>query len=312
MAKKLAHPGFWMAALLTLMAVIVQTALSVPLTAVDEVLKRSFHKPALRLLDAPSVVGLVNIAAFGVAIAVGLNLNRLPLRRAFPLGWPTIPQLLGMLLTILGADILLSEVDNLFRTLATPPEWLLEAYGKILSPEGNLVGRLFLLVLVAPVTEELLFRGVILRGLLSRFPSWLAIGFAALFFAVGHVNPWQFASAFWIGAVFGWFYLRTGSVMPCILGHAVSNGLFVLVTSLPLEVPGLTSGPDSVEVSFQPWWLDVSGVVLLLAGIYGFIRATPCLTCGASDEPPVIPPPTIGISHEDTAPPVIPPPPLTS
>lgn len=43
-----------------------------------------------------------------------------------------------MMVTVLGADVLLSELDNLFRSVATPPGWLMEAYKALLTSEGGL------------------------------------------------------------------------------------------------------------------------------------------------------------------------------
>jgi len=295
-----------MAALLTLMAVMVQAVISTPLALLDEVFEHALKRPGPDLASEPFVVGCVNLIAFGVAITVGLILNRMPLRRAFPLGLPTVAQFCALAVVVLGGDILLSEIDNLFRSILTPPDWLIDAYESLLSPEGGLAGRIFLLVIVAPVTEELLFRGIVLRGLLSRYPAWLAVGLAALLFAAGHVNPWQFVSAFWLGVAFGWFYVRTGSVFVCILGHAVSNGLFVIFTSAVLDIPGLTAGPD-VEVTFQPWWLDLVGAALLGIGILSFLKLTPPQQPAVSPEPPLIPLGDSGLAavQAETAPPII-------
>jgi membrane protease YdiL (CAAX protease family) len=248
--------------------------LSVPLAIIDEVFARVLNLPKPALQQNPLMAGCVNLIAFGGAIALGLFLNRLALRKAFPLPQLTLPQVGAVAVTILGGDILLSEADNLFRSIATPPQWLLDAVKEMFSSEGNLVARIFLLVIVAPVTEELLFRGVILRGLLSRYRPAVAVLLAAFLFAAVHMNPWQFFSAFWLGVAFGWFFLRTGSVKICIVAHAMSNGLFVLFTSLPMDIPGLTSEPDFSKVSFQPWWLDLTGALLLLAGVFAFRAAT--------------------------------------
>ena len=170
-----------------------------------------------------------------------------------------------MILTVVGGDVLLSEADNLFRSIFPAPQFLVEAYRQVFTSQGNLVERIFLLVIVAPVSEELLFRGLILRGLLSRHGPVLAVGLSSLLFALVHMNPWQFVSAFWLGVAFGWFFLRTGSINICILGHAVSNGLFVFFTSLATDIPGLTTAPEAGHVVFQPWWLDAAGALMLLA-----------------------------------------------
>ena len=89
------------------------------------------------------------------------------------------------------------------------------------------------------------------------------------------MNPWQSLSALFLGILLGWFYLRTGSVALCVLAHALSNGLSILCTFLPFDVPGLIGTPDYTKVVFQPWWADVSGLGLLAAGFWIFCKATP-------------------------------------
>ncbi len=272
--RKLTHPGFWMAVVLSVMVVLIQAWLSTPLTILDEVFVRVLQLPKPGLAQNPLMVGLVNIIALGAPIALGLYWNRLPFRSAFPLVRLTLPQIGAMLVAILGLDVLLSEADNVMRSIVPPPRFFIEAYRQVFTNQGNIVERIFLLVIVAPVTEELLFRGIILRGLLSRYGPVLSVGVTAFLFGVVHLNPWQFVSAFWLGVAFGWFYLRTGSINIAILGHAISNGLFVFFTSLPSNIPGLTTSPDPEHVLFQPWWLDLAGAMILVAGLFAFAAAT--------------------------------------
>ncbi len=272
--RNLERPGFGMAVLLSLMVIGIQTVMSVPLALLDEVLEKGFQLPRAGLAQNPLIVAFINVLALGGPIALGLFLNRLPFRQAFPLARLPLSQVVAMAVTVLGADVLLSEADNLFRAVFPAPQFLVEAYKQVFTSEGNLVERIFLLVIVAPVTEELLFRGIILRGFLHRHSPVLAVGLSSLLFGLVHLNPWQFISAFWLGVALGWFYLRTGSINICILGHAVSNGLFVFFTSLSTNIPGLTSAPEFDRNIFQPWWLDATGAVLLLIGVGCFSLAT--------------------------------------
>jgi membrane protease YdiL (CAAX protease family) len=164
--------------------------------------------------------------------------------------------------------------------------WLLNMLQDLLFAHDKILERALLLVVIAPVSEELLFRGIILRGLLSRYRPAAAVVLTALLFAILHANPWQFFSALFLGIVFGWFYLRTGSIALCILAHAMANGLNLLSTMIPLDIPGFTGTPDNSVMVFQPWWLDLCGLGMLMAGVWAFYRATPQVR-----EQPVVPPP---------------------
>jgi uncharacterized protein len=304
--------GFGMAVVLVLLVLGVQMALGMVMSVIDTVLEHFAKHSELRLMRDPLGLAFVNLVAIGGAVALALHLNRLPPRHLARLGRFTAGQFAAMTLIVLGGGVLLSELDNLFRSLLPPPRWVADLFGDLFVGEGRLFSQVFLIVLVAPVTEEILFRGLILRGLLARHRPAVAVILTAFLFGVLHLNPWQFLSAFCLGVVFGWIYLRTGSVALCIAAHAINNGFFMIVSRLPVEIPGFTGTPDYSVVHMQPLWLDLSGAALLLAGIWLFHKAAPPLTDFSGPEPPVI---TNAISAGDS-PPVIesgsPPPPVPS
>jgi len=264
-----------MAALLVLLVLGIQMILGVAIGITDALCEQVLHLPSLQLERQPVAIGLISIVAFGAAIALGLYLNRLHFRRAFPIGPITALQLLGVAVCVLGAGVLLSEADNVLRIVLPPPQWLQQLFEDLFMSKDRLLSRVFLLVIMAPVTEELLFRGIILRGLLSRYRPFTAVLLTSLLFAALHMNPWQSLSALFLGLLFGWFYLRTGSVALCVLAHAFTNGMSILFTLLPFDIPGMTGTPDFTTAVFQPWWLDTAGAVVLLAGFWIFRRATP-------------------------------------
>ena len=144
-------------------------AIAIPLGIIDVVLEHVLHKPQLHLERQPLIVGCTNLVAFGVAIALGLFLNRQPFRKAFPFTRITSAQVASMMVLVLDVGVLLSEVYNAFWALLPRPRWLLNILQDLFLRENQLLSRIFLLVIVAPLTKELLFRGIILRGLLSRF-----------------------------------------------------------------------------------------------------------------------------------------------
>ena len=82
----------------------------------------------------------------------------------------------------------------------------------------------FTIGLLAPVCEERVFRGAVLRALLRWTPRhWLAIAISALLFALIHANPIQMPHAFLVGLLLGWLYYRTDSIVPGIVYHWVNN-----------------------------------------------------------------------------------------
>lgn len=89
--------------------------------------------------------------------------------------------------------------------------------------------------LLAPMAEEIVFRGAILRSLLKwNRHHWLGIATSALLFALVHGNPAQMPHAFLVGLLLGWMYYRTDSVVPGVIYHWVNNTIaYILYNVLP-------------------------------------------------------------------------------
>ena len=82
------------------------------------------------------------------------------------------------------------------------------------------------ITIMAPLVEELLFRGAIQGCMLRKGIKPLhAILIASAIFGIVHMNPIQIPFAFAIGLIFGWLYYRTGSVIPGIVGHFINNSI---------------------------------------------------------------------------------------
>lgn len=87
--------------------------------------------------------------------------------------------------------------------------------------------------LLAPLAEELVFRGAILRALLQwKRNPWIGIVSSALLFALIHMNPVQMPHAFLIGILLGWMYYRTDSIIPGIVYHWVNNTVAYVMYNL--------------------------------------------------------------------------------
>jgi len=95
--------------------------------------------------------------------------------------------------------------------------------------QGSLFAALLTIAVLPAICEEVLFRGVLLRGLASRFHAPLAIGIAAVVFSLYHLNPVQLIPTFTLGLVLGLIALRAGSSLPTMIAHALNNTIALLV-----------------------------------------------------------------------------------
>lgn len=177
---------------------------------------------------------------------------------------------------VAGVVIFLSELDNLLRALFGARG--LDSWDIAPSIDRLVTGSwqgVVLAVVMAPLTEELLFRGLILRGLLGRWKPWAAITTSALLFAGMHLNPAQMPVAFLLGLVLGFAYVRTRSLGLCVLGHAVNNGGAYFVGALPFAIDNFNQVPASAAAVFHPWWFDATGLILFGGGVWLLHRFAP-------------------------------------
>ena len=264
MTQNYHYPNILQSVWILVLFVIIASVLSIPF----EVLKSVTGYP---ISDHPAVLALINLIAFGLILVRGLKRANISLREICPLVPIRLPLLFPMALTVIGISILFSESDNLLRTFLPPPTWFSDYLKSLVSAEISLWGSILSLVIVAPLTEELLMRGLILRGFLSHYTTRKAILASALLFGLLHLNPWQFFGATALGILFAWWFIETRSMLSCFLGHAFANALPLAATVLlPFEIPGYTSAYGTVQ--FQPLWFDLVGIVLAVIGIWLLIH----------------------------------------
>ena len=115
------------------------------------------------------------------------------------------------------------------------------------------------LVIAAPVLEELIFRGIILDGLLKIYSPAKAIVISSLLFGLIHLNPWQFIGGAVAGGFIGWVYFHTRSVLAAILIHAVFN-LTAFVEGYFIDVE------QAIDMSYSEFLGGMTNYVLLIVG----------------------------------------------
>lgn len=108
--------------------------------------------------------------------------------------------------------------------------------------------------LVAPLCEEVFFRGFLQQGLRVRAEAPRAIVVTALIFTAFHLEPVGFVARFELGVLFGLLYWRTGSLWPAIGAHVANN---VTSTLLHFATKDLPNANEPL-----PWWLPLTMFVV--------------------------------------------------
>lgn len=113
----------------------------------------------------------------------------------------------------------------------------------LLAPlnQGNIFIALLTVGIIAPFTEEFMFRGVIFKTLNKNISILWTIIIQALFFGIFHGNLIQGTYATLLGLVFGYITYKTKSLWPSIIMHMINNSIATLSPYILKNVPDLTS-----------------------------------------------------------------------
>ena len=154
-------------------------------------------------------------------------------------------------LGIAGPLIELVPMTDFFR------EMMREMVLEMASDQGLLM--FIALVIAAPILEELIFRGIMLDGLLRIYSPTKAVIVSSLLFGLIHLNPAQFVGGALVGGFMGWVYVHTRSVMATILIHAAFN-LTAFTESYFIDVE------EAIDMSYAEILGGTTNYVLVVLG----------------------------------------------
>ncbi|HZN37217.1 MAG TPA: CPBP family glutamic-type intramembrane protease [Planctomycetota bacterium] len=189
--------------------------------------------PALQLLAA---LGCVLVISLGQML-IGLVLLAM-LAIAWPpaVPWRPVAALRVLLVYVPFAVVWMAFValylqvaHRLGHTVSVQPDLAQIAAHGVVTPE--LLCRCLGIVFVAPLAEEVLFRGYLFTALSRALPSWATQLATAVAFGLVHGLEYALPITA-LALLFGWLRARHSALLPCVLAHTVHNGLTVAVTML--------------------------------------------------------------------------------
>ena len=173
---------------------------------------------AMGVIISSGLAGVVTIAVFLAAKWVVVSRHWIRTRPWTVLFWCVI--------ATLGSLIPSSWLQELMPELPNTAE---KAFDLVLKDRWGY----FIVGLLAPLSEELVFRGAILRELLKwKENPWIGIIISAMLFSLVHMNPVQMPHAFLVGILLGWLYYRTDSIIPGVIWHWVNNTIAYVMYNL--------------------------------------------------------------------------------
>jgi uncharacterized protein len=144
--------------------------------------------------------------------------------RAVDLGWGPLTWL-----ACFGGELIAAMVVIAFKI---PFQSNTQSFGDLRSNRGYVISLLVLAVLLAPIVEEIVFRGMVLRGFLSRMPAVAAIILQAVLFGAAHFSPERGVKNVGlililstVGGVLGGATYLVRRLAPNMIAHGILNGV---------------------------------------------------------------------------------------
>ena len=184
---------------------------------------------------AITIGALASVPVQIAVLAFAAHMRRWPPAIYFGLIAPRRAEIVFAVLCTLGL-IVVFDLLMLLAGRDLVPAFQVEAYQSA-KDAGWLVPLLLAIVVVAPVGEEIVFRGFLYRGLVRPGHERLAIVAISLAWAVLHIQyDWLgMAQIFAAGLTLGWFRWASGSTALTIVMHVLINAEAMIETALKVE-----------------------------------------------------------------------------
>lgn len=261
-------PGIAQTLLLFLIYFIICIFIGFFLGIIGKIIDYPLHKDSL-------IMSLVAITAFALVLYLGYTRVKESFEKVFSLRvfkWLPLTMICIVLLGLRGCFVGIGSVafkhnaylryfDDIIR------EDLFKIY------EIGIVWSFLYIAIIAPVLEEMFFRGLLLRSYLKRYSAEAAIIITALLFGIMHG---QYIMVFWgciLGLLLAWLYLLTRSLWPCILAHSFSN-LTALIAYYVFYNPAFSSGKQIEQDIGAELVLIAAGTIMFVVGIVVLIKLT--------------------------------------
>ena len=176
---------------------------------------------------------LVSTLMIGLPVIVYLHINGLSFSKRLRLNKISKNTFVSIIIISIGFIVIIDELDRIVYALFGSPDFLSELVEQ-LKITSIYSGALIILttIIVAPLVEELLFRGFLQKVLEESWEDITkAILVTSLFFALVHLNPYWIVQIYLLGMILGYLSWRTNSIIPGIILHGLNNGFAVVLNN---------------------------------------------------------------------------------
>jgi len=237
------------------------------LSAVDSyanggTLPANYEQIAQDYLSNSSLAIGLNLICYGVSNVVvavlGCKALKIPIPNLFKTENLTAGKEFSYVCITIFLHLLTSQITLLVMTLFDNVGIDVNTADTDLSTNGKFLILSFIYgVIIAPITEELVMRGFVMKNL-SRAGQRFGIILSAFFFGIWHQNLPQFILAFTVGIFWGYIDIKHNSLIPSIICHMCANGI--------VEISNIfqTFGMETVTTLIEVLYVTVALIGLIL------------------------------------------------
>ena len=248
---------------LVILYIFIQTVVDFPLALID------YYKGTEYLYNPIKKV-VLGVGSVVFILLYGIRKSKEPVLEIFPLRLFNPLVLIPVVSFLWGAHSYLDVANEWVAKAIPPPPWFWELFNRIFEGDYGLTGVFLKVAVVAPIVEELIFRGLIFNGFRKNYNGFVAVFMSALLFSLFHLNPWQMPATFVLGLLLGWLMLRTNNILVAIIGHSINNSLVLLTVTYGGQIR-----EHAIFLQEKPEFLTFSGLVMSLSLVLIYLTTIP-------------------------------------
>ncbi|MDR0878336.1 MAG: CPBP family intramembrane metalloprotease [Treponema sp.] len=201
---------------------------------------------------------IYSMAFLGIVIGIVARSGKGELSRILLFKPVSMHIFLALVVMFLGFEIINSEITNIMAILIPIPD-------RIFGEDPSNIFMIIICTAIFPAfTEEIFFRGILLKRLSAVYSKRKALIASALLFGMMHLNPWQFVHASISGLFYGWLYLQYGTIWLGMFMHFYNN---ILASFMVYPVKILPNERSYSMLVLHPLWFDIMGIMIFFIGL---------------------------------------------
>lgn len=154
----------------------------------------------------------------------------------FPITKFPLTSVIPMLISLVSIQYLITFPVQWVLSTLPPPDWFMDLLKPIFENADNSYSGLIKVAIVAPIVEEFIFRGMLMKGFVLNYGKIRAVLFSAILFSLFHMNPWQLPATLVLGIIAGIVRVQSGSLLYAIIVHAIHNSFVYFIVKYNAEV----------------------------------------------------------------------------